>query len=343
MNTKQANRASWSKMNVKRKRKSRTHLSHKKQSSKRQKIVEIQDNDDHVEKELVNSSPVNNKDSRLSTFISKPLKKGILRNKQDITRLAKYDQDKMRKSMMKDSLKDNHRLKSDKEQKTLQRRERDSSIDESDKESNSDVIVPDLNNNDLKSSKLRKCERFLLYGFTDSEENKSPNYRWFSDNSSNPMNACDEVYENNDKLILTESKSWLQNTAGSQNDIEKLNDDNDKWDLNYKVGLASSILTDGQKILDTTSNHKIIVEEDKKEAKEFINNIKFSTKPLKDIASSYNKFKYEISDDKFVIQNQPKRQISFKESRRIVNNQITSSQKNLLAMFRWMTEHYITL
>ena len=73
--------------------------------------------------------------------------------------------------MMKDSLKDNHRLKSDKEQKTLQRRERDSSIDESDKESNSDVIVPDLNNNDLKSSKLRKCERFLLYEFIDSEEN----------------------------------------------------------------------------------------------------------------------------------------------------------------------------
>ena len=83
MNTKQANRASWSKINVKRKRKSRTHLSHKKQSSKRQKIVEIQDNDDHVEKELVNSSPVDNKDSRLSTSVSKPLKKGILRNKQD--------------------------------------------------------------------------------------------------------------------------------------------------------------------------------------------------------------------------------------------------------------------
>ena len=147
------------------------------------------------------------------------------------------------------------------------------------------------------------------------------------------MNACDEVYENDDKQILTESKSWLQNTAGSQNDIEKINDDNDKWDLNYKVGLASSILTNGQKISDTTSNHKIIVEEDKKEAKEFISNIKFSTKTLKDIASSYNKFKYEISDDKFVIQIQPKRQISFKESRRIVNNQITRSQKNLLAMF----------
>ena len=79
-----------------------------------------------------------------------------------------------------------------KEQKTLQRTERDSPIDESDKESNSDVIFPDLNNSYLKSSKLRKCRRFFLYGFADSEENKSSNYRWVTYNSSNPMNACEE-------------------------------------------------------------------------------------------------------------------------------------------------------
>ena len=55
------------------------------------------------------------------------------------------------------------------------------------------------------------------------------------------------VCTNNNKLILTESKSLLQNTTGSQNDIEKLNDDFDKRALVYKVGLASSILTDSQK------------------------------------------------------------------------------------------------